>query len=183
MTLNGIASRYALALVEALTEPSSGIDPNTAIDGLKSFADTMKESHDLELILLSPSVSTNTKRVVIEKIAGDLGLHRLVRNFLLVLNKHRRLALLKEATQQARVLLDEHLGIVGADVFSATEMAAQDKQLIAGKLTQITGKQVRLRITIDPDLIGGIMARVGSTVYDGSVRGQLRALGQRLAAE
>jgi F-type H+-transporting ATPase subunit delta len=183
MTLNGIASRYALALVEAITEPSAGIDPNVAIEGLKSFAGTMKESHDLELILLSPSVSTKTKRTVIEKIAGDLGLHRLVRNFLLVLNKHRRIGLLHEATQQAGVLLDERLGLVGADVFSATQMAPQDQNLIAGKLAQVTGKRVRLRITVDPDLIGGIMARVGSTVYDGSVRGQLRALGQRLASE
>jgi F-type H+-transporting ATPase subunit delta len=183
MTLNGIASRYALALVDAITEPSAGIDPNTALEGLRSFAGTMKEAHDLELILLSPSVSTNTKRTVIEKIAGDLGLHRLVRNFLLVLNKHRRMSLLREAIQQAGILLDDRLGLVGADVFSATEMAAQDRKLIAGKLAQITGKQVRLRITIDPDLIGGVMARVGSTVYDGSVRGQLRTLGLRLAAE
>jgi F-type H+-transporting ATPase subunit delta len=183
MTLNGIASRYALALVDALTAPGSGIDPAAALEGLNSFAGAMTEAHDLELILLSPSVSPKTKRVVIEKIAGDLGVHRLVRNFLLVLNAHRRMGLLREAARQAGVLLDERLGFVRADVFAAAEMNPSDKTLIAGKLARITDKQVKLRITIDPDLIGGIMARVGSTVYDGSVRGQLRALGERLIAE
>lgn len=183
MTLNGIAARYALALVEAITAPSSGVDPNTALEGLNAFADTMAEAHDLELILLSPSISTKTKRGIIEKIAGDLGVHRLVRNFLFILNDHRRMNLLREAARQAGALLDDRLGFVRADVFAAAEMAAQDQKLISGKLAQITGKQVKLKITIDPSLIGGIMARVGSTVYDGSVRGQLRVLGERLSAE
>ena len=183
MTINGIAARYALALVEAIAAPGSGVDPNKALEGLNSFAETMTESHDLELILLSPSVSPKSKRAVIEKIAGDLNVDRLVRNFLFVLNDHRRMSLLREAARQAGVLLDERLGFVRADVFAATEMAKSDQTLIAGKLAEITGKQVKLRITIDPDLIGGIMARVGSTVYDGSVRGQLRVLGERLAAE
>lgn len=183
MTINGIASRYALALVEAITSPASGLDPNTALAGLNTFADTMTEAHDLELILLSPSVSPKSKRAVIEKIAGDLELHRLVRNFLFVLNDHRRMNLLREAVRQAGILLDERLGFVRADVFAATAIPENDQSLIAGKLAELTGKQVKIRITIDPALIGGIMARVGSTVYDGSVRGQLRVLGERLAAE
>jgi F-type H+-transporting ATPase subunit delta len=183
MTSNGIASRYALALVDSISAPSSGVDPNVALEGLNSFADTMTEAHDLELILLSPSVSPKLKRIVIEKISGDLGLHRLVKNFLLVLNDHRRMNLLREAARQAGVLLDERLGFVRADVFSAAPMEPKDEKLIAGKLAQITGKQVKIRITVDPDLIGGVMARVGSTVYDGSVRGQLRALNGRLCAE
>jgi len=183
MTITGIASRYALALVDAISTPTAGIEPYAALEGLNSFADTMTEAHDLELILLSPSVSQKRKRAVIEKISGDLGVHRLIKNFLLVLNDHRRMGMLREAARQAGVLLDERLGFVRADVFAAAQMEPQDEAMLAGKLAQITGKQVKIRVAIDPNLIGGILARVGSTVYDGSVRGQLRALCERLSSE
>jgi F-type H+-transporting ATPase subunit delta len=100
-----------------------------------------------------------------------------------VLIDHRRIALLKEIAPLASLFLDERLGFLRADVAAAAPLSDDERRRIAEMLQQITGKTIRVEMEIAPDLIGGVIARVGSKVYDGSVRGQLRTLGARLAAE
>lgn len=186
MTNTGIASRYAEALVEALIAPrqaDSGVDPHAALSGLNDFVNTLAESRDLDLVLVSPSVSPERKRAVIAAISERLGIHNLVKNFLFVLSDHRRLMLVREANQIAAVVLDEKLGFVRAFVSAAAPLSQDEQDRIAGKLGEVTGKRIRLNVELDRQLIGGVVARVGSTVYDGSVRGQLDAIGSRLSAE
>ena len=183
MTATGVSSRYAHALVEALTSPVNRTDAHRAIDGLNEFVQTMKTSRDLSLVLVSPSVAPQRKRAVLSRIAGAMQLDRLVCNFLFVLSDHRRLPLLPEIAEIARISLDAHEGVLRADVTAAAALSDHEQKQIAERLGAITGKQVRVQMVIDPGLIGGVMARVGSTVYDGSVRGRLRAIGERLQAE
>jgi F-type H+-transporting ATPase subunit delta len=185
MTNTGIASRYAEALVEALIANQSANpsdDPHVILSGLNDFVAALSESRDLDLVLVSPSVSAERKRAVIAALSDRLGIHRLVRNFLFVLSDHRRLMLVREANQVAGVVLDEKLGFQRAVLTIASPLSEDEKNQIAGKLGEITGKRIRLNLELDLSLVGGVVARVGSTVYDGSVRGQLEAIGSRLAA-
>ena len=182
MTLTGIASRYALALVDAITSPKADIEPHAALSQLEDFVGEIAKVRDLELVLLSPSVSPARKRAVISRIADAMGMHRLVKNFLMVLSDHRRMASLREVLNQAAVALDEKLGFLRASVDSAFPLSDEDSRRISQKLESLTGKRIRMDVRVVPDLIGGVVAHVGSTVYDGSVRGQLNALGERLAA-
>jgi F-type H+-transporting ATPase subunit delta len=181
MTHTGIASRYAEALVEALIANKSD-DPQVVLNGLNDFVATLAEARDLDLVLVSPSVSAERKRAVIAALSDRLGIHRLVRNFLFVLSDHRRLMLVREANQLAGVVLDEKLGFQRAVLTIASPLSEEEKNQIASKLGEITGKRIRLNLELDLSLVGGVVARVGSTVYDGSVRGQLEAIGSRLAA-
>ncbi len=181
MTHTGIASRYAEALVEALVADGSA-DPHALLSGLNDFVSALAESRDLDLVLVSPSVSPERKRAVISALSQRLGIHRLVRNFLYVLSDHRRLTLVREANQLAGVILDEKLGFVRAVVSAASPLSDDEQTRIADRLGDITGKRIRVDLELDRSLIGGVVARVGSTVYDGSVRGQLNAIGSRLTA-
>jgi F-type H+-transporting ATPase subunit delta len=110
-------------------------------------------------------------------------LDRLVRNFLYVLSDHRRLPLLPEIAEISRVVFDGRQGVLRANIAAAEPLSDHDQKQLAEALGVVTGKQIRIEMTIDPSLIGGIIARVGSTVYDGSVRGRLHWIGERLASE
>ncbi len=182
MTDTGVASRYAQALVDALTSPHAGVDARQALGSLAEFVETMDRARDLDLILSSPSINPKRKRAVIEKVSDRMELPRFVRNFLFVLSDHRRLPLVREVSDIAFSVLDERLGFLRADLTSAAPLSDEEQRQIAEKLQGMTGKQIRIEVKVDPDLIGGIVARVGSTVYDGSVRGRLDALDERLSS-
>ena len=181
MISSALVNRYANALVDIVVSSSSGIDPALALNQLRSFEEAVKNSPDLNLILASPAVSSARKRQVIRRVADALGLERIIRNFLLVLSDHRRAHALSEMIEAFNVLVDERLGFLHAEVTSASELTAEQRDRLAAEIAHLAASQVRMRFTIDPYLIGGVTARVGSKVYDGSVRGQLAILKQRLA--
>jgi F-type H+-transporting ATPase subunit delta len=120
---------------------------------------------------------------VVGRIAEILKLSRIARNFLFVLIDHRRIAALSDIINSFELIVDERLGFARADVSAAREMSEPQRASLASVLERLTGKRIRMRFTVDERLIGGAVARIGSTVYDGSVRGQLASLGHRLSAE
>jgi F-type H+-transporting ATPase subunit delta len=123
------------------------------------------------------------KRVVLKDIAGKLGVSRTVRNFILVLSDHRRVAALGQVLVAVENIFDERAGFVRAYVRSAGDLSAAQQNELSGQLSTIAGQPVRLRFAVDPELIGGVTAKIGSKVYDGSVRGQLAEMGRRLSAK
>lgn len=175
-----LASRYAGALVDVVTGPKSQIDPQAAIGELRQFLSTFEESAELRNALASPAVTPGRKRAVVARLAAALPLSRTVRNFLYVLVDHRRTQHLPEIADAFETLLDERLGVVRADVTSARELTGTQQELLRSELSRVAGSQVKPRFKVDPELIGGVMARIGSTVYDGSVAGQLDAMERRL---
>ncbi len=183
MTHSALASRYANALVDVATGPKPEVDPHAVLRELRGFEEVYAGSAELRNALASPSVPPARKRAVAGRIGDQLGISRMARNFLFVLSDHRRFALLAEVLDAFDLLLDERLGFTRAEISSAGEMEPRQRDAVAGELERLTGKKVRLRFTVDRGLLGGLVARIGSTVYDGSVRGQLRAIGKRLAAE
>ena len=177
-----IASRYASALVDVVTGPK-GMDTAQATQQLRVFEALMIGSPELRHALASPAVAPARKRSVVSKLAERLELSRLVRNFLMVLTDHRRLAALSQVIDAFDILLDERLGFVRAELRTARDLDEPQKITLVDRLSKFTGKKIRPRFAVDQELIGGVIARIGSTIYDGSVRGQLDSLARRLAAE
>src|SRR5436190_6076488 len=173
---SAVASRYARALVDVVTSPSSPLPPERAVDELHRFGELFAASEPLRNALSSPAVPPLKKRAVITRIAESLSLSRVVRNFLFVLTDHRRSGLIPEVVRSFETHLDEHLGILRAEVSSARELSQPQRGALSTELSKITGKTVRLQYSVDPALIGGLVTRIGSAVYDGSVRGQIEVL-------
>lgn len=181
MISSAVVNRYANALADVILSPGSDVTAPNAIAQLRSFDAAVQGSPDLRLVLASPAIPVARKRSIIKEIAEKLGLSRIVRNFVLVLSDHRRAAALAQMVDAFELLLDERLGFVRAEVKSAFELNSGQRDELSGELAKLAGAQVRLRFAVDPDLIGGVSAKIGSRVYDGSVRGQLAEMRKRLA--
>lgn len=179
---SAVATRYAKALVDVVTAPDSGLDPQAVLGQLKDFEAMVASSADLKNVLLSPAVAASKKRAVIAQLSTPLGITEKLRNFLYVLVDHRRVSLLGSVAQAYETVLDERLGRVRADVASAQPLTEEQKAQLLAELTRLTGRQVRPEFAIDHSLVGGVTARIGSTIYDGSVRGRLEAMQRRLAS-
>ena len=174
---NALAFRYARALAGA----SAGVDPQSVMRDLEAFASLLAASQDLHIALQSPAVPPARKRAVVSRLAKSLQVSDVVRRFLMVLIDHRRPALLENIREAFEAVMDERLGVARVDVVSARELTPAQRAAIVAEVGRVTGKQARALFSVREDLIGGVVARVGSTVFDGSVRGQLDALKRRLA--
>ena len=178
-----VASRYARALVDAATARGAELEPRQVSEQLRDFADALRSATELHHILLSPAVPPARKRAVVGRIGKTLGLARLVQNFLYVVIDHRRIEILDQIRAAFETLLDERLGVVRADVFSAGRTGGRRAEGHRGATDQVERQAVRAEFAIDGALIGGVTARIGSTIYDGSVRGQLETLRRKMTAE
>lgn len=171
--LSAVSSRYARALVDVVTEPGSGIAAETATVQLRQVAALIATSDDLRNALLSPAVSPSRKRAVVAKL---IDVHAKIRNFIYVVIDHRRVHEIPSIVEAFEFLIDEHLGFVRADVSSASALTAAQQASLQTQLSRMAGKEAKVKFKTDPALVAGVIARVGSTVYDGSVRGQLERL-------
>lgn len=178
-----VSTRYAKALVDAVLDGKSQMNGQQAQAELESFAGLMRESPELNNVLMSPAVSGSKKRAVVGRFADQLPLSRLVRNFLFVLIDRRRISMLGDIVAAFAAELDARTGVVRAEVTSATELNDAQRQQMQDALGRLTGKQVRAQFAVDRELIGGAVARIGSTIYDGSVKGQLTELRSRLVSQ
>jgi F-type H+-transporting ATPase subunit delta len=178
--LSVVASRYARALVDVVLAPGSGLDPAVVLTQLKAIAEMVADSQELRTALLSPAVSPSRKRAVISALLEPMKVEKRVKNFLYVVIDHRRVADFPSIVEGFEVLADERLGWVRVDVTSAKPLNDAQRAKIDAAISHMAGKKAKLRFSQDPALLGGVVARVGSTVYDGSVRGQLDRLRTRL---
>ena len=183
MTLSAVISRYVEALADVVTGSRSTIRPEDALQQLRTFQEVFSSSLELRNALSSPSVPAGRKRAVVLRIADSLGLSQTIRNFLFVLIDHRRIPELPQIVPAFDLVLDQRLGFERAEVASARELTDAQRATLNGKLERLTGKRIRMRFTVDESLIGGVVARLGSTVYDGSLRSQLHGLERRLTTE
>ena len=183
MTLSAVAARYANALADVVTSGSSALNPQQAVAELQSFDAILRGSSELHNALLTPAVPASRKKAVVGRLADLLRLSRITRNFLFVLIDHRRITSLSDIIRMFEEVVDARLGFAQANVASAAELNDAERRALTERLERLTGKRIRMRFSLDPSLIGGAVARIGSTVYDGSVKAQLETLGRRLAAE
>ena len=175
-----LPTHYARALADAVFRPGSGLDPREAVSQLRRVGDLIGGSKDLQIALNSPAVNKDRKMAVLSRLAVDLGLHRVVRNFLLVVVTHRRTAEWARITERFDELVDERLGWVRADVASAQELTQEQRAEVESTLGTALGKSIRANYTIDPTLLEGIRAQVASKEYDASLRGKLEDMRRHL---
>jgi F-type H+-transporting ATPase subunit delta len=183
MTVTAIAARYAEALADIITAEGSPVRPQESLDELRAFVSTLESSSELYIALTSPAVAVSRKKAVVGRIADDLQVSGIIRNFLFVVIGHGRIPALTHILQVFEEVLDRRLGYVRAEVASARELSAEQRAALSQTLEHLSGKRVRMRFQIEESLIGGVVAQIGSTVYDGSVRGQLQALERRLVRQ
>jgi F-type H+-transporting ATPase subunit delta len=178
-----IASRYAAALADVIGREGSPVSPQQALQQLRAFQSLVRQSHDLQNALSSPAVRPVQKRQVVASIGERLGLAQSVRNFLYIVIDHRRLRMLGEMIEAFRSWLDSEVGIARIEVASARPLDPALRESLVQKFGRLTEKQIQAEFGVDPSLIGGATVRHGSTVFDGSIRSQLRALDRAIAGE
>jgi F-type H+-transporting ATPase subunit delta len=174
-----VSSRYARALVEVVLEQN--LDADVAREQLNSFAEAVRESVELRRVWESPAVPAEQKRAVLDAVVGQIGAFKAIRNLMAVVIDHRRIPMLNDIARQFAVELDAQLGFVEAEISSARQLSTEEKRELESQVERLTGKKVRAHYASDPRLLGGIMVRVGSTIYDGSIRGQLEKMKQELS--
>jgi F-type H+-transporting ATPase subunit delta len=183
MTLTAVATRYAHALADVVTASGSPLAAEDAVAQLKAFEAALRSSLELQNALTTPAVPAARKRAVVGKIAGVMKLAQIVRNFLFVLVDHRRITSLTQIIHSFELTIEERLGFARAEVSSARQLTEDQRDELRVRLERSSGKRLRARYTVDRALIGGVVARIGSTIYNGSVRGQLDTLERRMRAK
>lgn len=178
--MSAIAQRYAAALADVALERKN---PEGVKRDLGAFVEAFYEAADLRIFLESPAVAGGMKRGVLAKIAARMGLDDTVRNFAYVLVDHRRTEMLREIEKAFGEELNARLGIADAEVTSARELSTGEKKELTAALERRTGKKIDARFLEDKSLLGGAVVRVGSTIYDGSVKEQLNRLREQLETE
>jgi F-type H+-transporting ATPase subunit delta len=178
--LKGVAHRYANALADVALEKGNA---DKMKSDLTTFADVVDSSTDLRNFLANPGVTWQQKQAVVEKLVSRLGANRTLRNFLFVLVENRRAGLLRQICAAFEAELNVRMGVATAEVISARELSAEDRSNLMRALEQLAGQRVEATYSLNPELIAGALVRIGSTVYDGSVREQLNRIRARLAAE
>src|SRR5215471_12653899 len=177
--MGAVAGRYARAFAEVVVERK--LDPEKAVAELTQMADLISSSHELNNVLLNPSVEHKQKINLLDAIIKKMGASKLLRNFIAVLIDYKRIGQIGEIKEQFRREMDARMGIADARVSSARELTAAEKKSLEQRLAAVTGKTIRATYSEDTGLLGGAVVRIGSTVYDGSVRGQLQRLKQEIA--
>jgi F-type H+-transporting ATPase subunit delta len=178
--LKALAERYAGALVDVAIENKQA---DLVKQELAQFAAMVRESAELHAFLANPSIARASKHAAIEQLVARMGASRTLRNYLFVIVDQRRAGMLPEIEQAFSALLDARQGIAQATVTSAADLTANERAELDAALAKLTGKKVQAQFKTDPALIGGAVVRIGSTIYDGSVRAQLNRLRARMISE
>ena len=178
--MKALAERYAGALVDVALENKQA---DQVKQELAEFAAMVRESPELHAFLSNPSIARASKHAAVEQLVARMGASRTLRNYLFVIVDQRRAGMLVEIEQAFSALLDARQGITQATVTSAADLTADERAELDAALAKLTGKKVQAQFNIDPALIGGAVVKIGSTIYDGSVRAQLDRLRARMISE
>jgi len=179
MSVETVARRYATALADVVLK--SG-ETETVRTELKSWEELIRENANLQTAFANPSIAQASKEKVLEGLLEKSKPTKTTGNFLRILLRNSRLTDLSKINEKFAAVLEERSGIVSAAITSARPLSDVQKAEFQASLAKLTGKQVNLNFNIDENIIGGVVTRVGSTVYDGSVKTQLENLKQQLVS-
>jgi len=173
-----VGSTYARAFADVVL--SARLNPDRSISELRMIASLLAHSSDLRRVWESPAIPAEQKRRVLDVIAERDGVSKQVRNLIAVLIDHRRIHFLEPIITQLEKELDARMGFAQAQITSARELGDAEKREFETQVEKLTGKKVRARYGQDTSLLGGAVLRIGSTIYDGSVKGQLERLREEI---
>jgi F-type H+-transporting ATPase subunit delta len=173
-------ARYAQAFLEVVT--AAKLD-SAAIDAqLTDFLATWNGSGELREFFVNPAVPTVQKVEFLDTLNKKLGLRKELRNLLAVLIANDRIGHVDEVAEAYRRLLQEQLGIRQAEIVTARELGAEERKALVAEVAKLAGAKINASFKLDANILGGTVVRIGSTVYDGSVRGRLDRLKEALVA-
>lgn len=175
-----VASTYARAFADVVFQKR--LDAAKALRGLRSIAALFAESRELRRVWENPAVPAEQKRKLLDAIVQREGIDRPVRNLVAVLIDHRRLSFLPRIVEQLEKELDARMGFAEAQISSARELGDAEKRALESQIEKTTGRKVRAQYGLDPSLLGGAVVRIGSTIYDGSVKGQLERIKEAISS-
>jgi len=175
-----VTSRYARAFADVVF--NTKLDSATVGQQLHSVISLLHQSVELARVWENPAIPADQKRNLLDAIGARMGLLKQVRNFLAVLIDHQRIMMLEDITRQFERELNDRLGFAEAKVTSARELSQDERRELELQIMNLTGKRVLADYSIDGKLIGGAVVRIGSTIYDGSVRGQLEKIREQLSS-
>jgi F-type H+-transporting ATPase subunit delta len=177
MSLRTSATRYAKALLQVAIEESMA---DKVGQDLSSVADAMAQSAELRRAMTSPGISQEVRANIVASVAAAVGASQPLVKILKMLADRGRLDLVPLMAEVYRERLLAHGNIVRAKVTSAAPLRDDTVKGLETSLGDLTGKTVQIETGVDPSLVGGIVARIGSTVYDGSIRTQLQKMKKQL---
>ena len=173
-------SHYARAFADVVLQAKldiAGIDRQ-----INDFLATWDSSRDLREVFENPAISEAQKLAVLDKMNAKLGMAPQLRNLIAVLIRNGRVAHVREVLQAYRTELQERQGIRQAEIITARELGDQERNSLLAGVGQLAGAKVQATFKLDPSILGGTVVRIGSTVYDGSVKGRLERLREELIA-
>jgi F-type H+-transporting ATPase subunit delta len=189
MTNRTAANRYARALLDVAVKEAKGVGGGASAASdilqrieqqLAAFAGLFNQYPVLEKVLLNPAVPVPQKRAAVVALTDRAQALPIVAKLLVVLAERDRLVLVPDLLAQYRERLLDYQNVVRAEVTTATPLGTDRADAIEASLARVTGRTVRLATAVDPAIIGGVVARIGSTIYDGSVTRQLQKMKARL---
>ena len=177
MSMRASAARYARALLDVANTES---DPERAEQELAAFVDLVRANPDLERALANPVVSAADKRAIVQQILERLTPTTPVGKLLLLLASRGRLALLPDLLDVYRERLMEYRNVLSAEVTTAAPLSPERAEQLQQRLANATGRTITMTTKVDASIIGGVVTRIGGTVYDGSVATRLAKVRDRL---
>jgi F-type H+-transporting ATPase subunit delta len=172
------AARYARAFADVVA--SARLDAAALDRQLHDFLATWDGSAELREVFLNPAVPASQKVAVLDKLNAKMGLQRELRNLIAVLINHDRIGAIQEVATAWRAEMQERLGIRQAEIVTARELNEGERAELVAGVGKLAGSRIEPTFKLDPAIIGGTVVRIGSTVWDGSVRGRLERLKEAL---
>ncbi len=180
MSVETVARRYAVALADVVTKTSETTSVQTE---LRIWEEMMTSNSQLLEAFSNPAIAHDSKEKVLENLIEKTKPTKTTANFLRVLLRNSRLTEISEIMERFASVLEERSGAIAAQVTSARPLSEAEKADLQTNLNKLTGKNVSPNFEIDENIIGGVITRIGSTVYDGSVKTKLEELKQQLIGQ
>ena len=171
---------YALAFADVVF--AKKLDAAKVISELNGVVSALRDSEELRHVWQNPAIPAEQKRDLLDAIVAEERISKPVRNFLAVLIDHRRIAFLPKIVERFGQEINQRMGFAEAQITSSRDLSDREKRALEGQLEKAIGKKVKARYGRDRTILGGVIVKVGSTIYDGSVLGQLIKLRQQMVA-
>lgn len=178
MSLQTVARRYASALADVVVERKEEREVQNEVD---QWASMIEANPELKEVFANPTIAYDDKQKVLEELIARTRVRPTTASFLRVLLRNQRLSQLRDVAERFGQVLDERGGVVAASVTTAKPIPEDVKNTVRETLAAATGRRVRVTFNTDESIIGGLVARIGSTIFDGSVQNRLERLSEELA--
>ncbi len=175
-----VTSTYAFALADVVFDQH--LDPGKTLQEAQSLAHLVVSNQQLREVWEAPTIPAEQKRALLDAIVARESVSRPVRNFMAVLMDHRRIKSLEPIVTEFGLELNRRLGYTEAEIISARELGPEERNALESQVQRLTGHKVRARYGQDSSILGGAIVKVGSTIYDGSVKGQLQRIREAMSS-